>query len=47
MDLQKMVEWGTISEGDLSLFHPTDSIDDAFDFLVAELERLERAEKEQ
>lgn len=47
MDLRKMVEWGTISEGDLSLFHPTDSIDDAFDFLVAELESLERAEKEQ
>lgn len=44
MDLQKMVEWGTISEADLSLFHPTDSIDDAFDFLVAELESLERAE---
>jgi uncharacterized protein (TIGR00730 family) len=44
MDLQKMVEWGTISESDLSLFHPTDSIDDAYDFLVAELEALERAE---
>lgn len=44
MDLQKMVEWGTISESDLSLFHPTDSIDDAFDFLVSELEALERAE---
>ena len=44
MDLQKMVEWGTISEADLMLFHPTDSLDDAFDFLVAELESLERSE---
>ena len=47
MDLKKMVDWGTISEKDLSLFHPTDSIDEAFDFLVAELEALEKAEQEE
>ena len=46
MDLKKMVDWGTISEKDLSLFHPTDSIDEAFDFLVTELEALEKAEQE-
>ena len=45
MNLEKMVDWGTISEKDLALFHSTDSVDDAFDFLVAELEALEAAEE--
>lgn len=32
-----MVESGTISGDDLKLFFTTDSIDEAFDFLTAEL----------
>lgn len=41
MDLDAMVEWGTISESDLLLFHRTDSVDDAFHFLKEALERGE------
>jgi uncharacterized protein (TIGR00730 family) len=41
-DIQTMVDWGTISERDLLLFHRSDSVDDAFDFLVASLEQVER-----
>lgn len=41
MDLQKMVDWGTISEKDLLLFHRSDSVDDAFDFLVSAIEAAE------
>jgi uncharacterized protein (TIGR00730 family) len=33
-----MVEFGTISPEDLKLFHRTDSVDDAFRFIVHELE---------
>lgn len=38
-----MVKWGTISPGDLDLFHRTDSIDDAFDYITSELESYLRA----
>ncbi len=44
MDIRAMVEWGTISERDLLLYHITDSVDDAFDYLVAALERAEAQE---
>jgi uncharacterized protein (TIGR00730 family) len=44
LNLEKMVEWGTIAERDLALMHRTDSVDDAFDFLVAQLEQNEREE---
>jgi hypothetical protein len=40
-NIQAMVEWGTISEKDLSLYHVTDSVDDAFDFLTRALEQNE------
>jgi len=33
-----MVEYGTISPEDLNLFYRTDSVDDAYDFVVRELE---------
>ncbi len=46
MDLQKMVDWGTISEDDLLLFHRSESVDDALDFLVSELEQIERGESD-
>ena len=32
-----MIEFGTISPGDVDLFFKTDSVDEAFDFLVKEL----------
>ena len=40
-NIQAMVEWGTISQKDLSLYHVTDSVDDAFDFLTRALEQNE------
>jgi len=44
INLEKMVEWGTIAERDLSLVHRTDSVDDAVAFLIRELEGNEREE---
>jgi uncharacterized protein (TIGR00730 family) len=44
LNLDKMVEWGTIAPRDLQLFHRTDSVDDAFAFLVRALENNEREE---
>ena len=38
-----MVEEGTISPGDPDLFFMTDSVDDAFAYVVAELEKNETA----
>ncbi len=43
-DYQAMVDWGTISEQDLLLFHRADSVNDAFDYLVSALEETERQE---
>jgi len=36
-NLQAMVDYGTISPGDLDLMHRCDTIDEAFEFLTAEL----------
>jgi uncharacterized protein (TIGR00730 family) len=44
LHINEMMEWGTIAEKDLQLIHRTDSVDDAFEFLVAELESYEREE---
>lgn len=44
VDMDEMVEWGTISERDLALVHRTDSVDDAFDYLTRSLEMAEREE---
>ncbi len=41
MNLDKMVEWGTIAEKDLDLVFRTDSVDVAYVFLVAALETRE------
>jgi len=41
-DIQAMVDWGTVSERDMLLFHRSDTVDDAFDFLVDAMERVER-----
>ncbi|MGF1640087.1 MAG: LOG family protein [Rhodospirillales bacterium] len=37
VDLQAMVDFGTIDQADLGLFHKTDSVDDAFAFITREL----------
>lgn len=44
MNLDAMVEWGTIAERDLSLMFRTDSVDEAFDFLTSELSADESRE---
>ena len=46
VNMQAMADWGTISEQDLLLFHRTDDVDDAFDYIVAGLEAAERQEAE-
>ena len=37
LNLDALVKHGTISPGDLDLFYKTDSVDDAFDFIVGQL----------
>ena len=41
LDFQALVDWGTISPGDLALFHTSNTVDDAFEFLVSSLEANE------
>jgi uncharacterized protein (TIGR00730 family) len=43
INIDAMVEWGTISPGDTDLFFRTNSVDDAFNHLVAELEKNQAA----
>jgi len=47
MNIPKMVEWGTISEKDLEMFIVTDDVEEAFQYLVTEIETLEKGEQEQ
>jgi hypothetical protein len=44
MDIDAMLRWGTISEKDLKLFHRSNTVDDAFDFLVDAIEGIEQGE---
>ena len=37
LNLEPMVEYGTISPEDLDLFFRTDSVDEAYDYLVEQL----------
>ena len=37
IDMDALIEFGTISAGDIDLFHRADSVDDAFDFLTGAL----------
>ncbi len=46
MDIEAMMRWGTISERDLLLFHRSNTVDDAFDYLVDAIENLERGESD-
>lgn len=40
LNFQALVDWGTISETDLDLFHVCDSVDEAFDYLTERLDAL-------
>jgi len=42
VNFEKMVQWGTISRQDLKLFKIVDDVDEAFDYLKGELEKLNR-----
>jgi hypothetical protein len=46
MDVEAMMRWGTISQKDLKLFHRSNSVDDAFDFLVSAIEELEEGDED-
>jgi len=41
LNIQAMVEWGTISEKDLLLYHITDDVEDAFQYLTEAIEANE------
>ena len=43
INVQKMVEWGTISAKDLDLFHISDSVEDAYEHLVTQIDEQEDA----
>ena len=40
INIDRMVDFGTISPGDVDLYFRTDSVDDAFDFLTQRLEEI-------
>ncbi len=40
MDMDVLIEYGTISPGDMKLFTITDSVDEAFEIVIAELKKL-------
>ena len=42
LNVDAMLEWGTIAEKDLLLFHRSDTVEDAFAFLVDAIEQNER-----
>ena len=42
LNLEKMVEWGTISEKDLKMLRFSDSVDDAFEYLTSALSEVEQ-----
>ena len=42
IDLNTLVEWGMISKTDLDYIHITDSVEDAFDFLVRSISNLSK-----
>jgi uncharacterized protein (TIGR00730 family) len=46
LNMEPLVEYGTISPEDLDLFYRTDSVDEAYDYLVTELEKTLEEERE-
>jgi predicted Rossmann-fold nucleotide-binding protein len=45
LNFEALLNWGVISEKDLLLFHRTDSVDDAFEFITSQLEAIEHEEE--
>jgi len=40
IDFDALVRWGVVNAKDLEIFHKTDSVDDAFEYLTGRLEKL-------
>jgi uncharacterized protein (TIGR00730 family) len=40
LDFDALVRWGVVGEKDLNIFHKTDSVDDAFEYLTTRLGQL-------
>jgi predicted Rossmann-fold nucleotide-binding protein len=40
VNFEALVRWGVVSAQDLDIFHKTDSVDDAFEYLTSRLEQL-------
>ena len=40
INFDALVRWGVVSASDLDIFHKTDSVDDAFEYLTSRLEQL-------
>jgi hypothetical protein len=40
VNFDAFVRWGTVSAKDLQIFHKTDSVDDAYQYLTSKLEGL-------
>ena len=45
IDFNTLAKWGMISEEDLAYIHITDSVEDAFQFVVTQLQKLQEAPK--
>ena len=45
IDFNTFAKWGMISEDDLSYIHITDSVEDAFQFVVTQVQKLEEVTK--
>ena len=45
IDFNTLAKWGMISEDDLSCIHITDSVEDAFQFVVTQVQKLQEAPK--
>ena len=42
LDIEALIRWGTISESDRELMHRSDTVDDAFNYLTQQLDRIEK-----
>ena len=45
INFDALVRWGVVNPEDLEIFHKSDSVDDAFEYLTSRLEQLYLAEK--
>jgi hypothetical protein len=43
-DFEKLVEWGTISPGDLELLHFVDDVDEAYTYITSVLDKVEQGD---